>query len=82
MTATKLDNFKVVVGVMNNTKLSEEYTETLSPQIEDSELILGTVKAGEYELAAAIKYDHFWSFQQYAYKNWKIGDPVVSILFS
>ena len=56
-------------------------TETLSPQIEASELILGILKAGEYELAAAIKCDHFWSFQQYAYKNWKICNPVVCGLF-
>ena len=44
-------------------------TETLSPQIEAGELNLGILKAGEYELAAAIKCDHFWSFQQYAYIN-------------
>ena len=44
-------------------------TETLSPQIEVSELNLGILKAREYELAAAIKCDHFWSFQQYAYIN-------------
>ena len=36
MTATKLDNFKVVAGVMNNTKLSE-----------DEERILQELRAGE-----------------------------------
>ena len=36
MTATKLDNFKVVAGVMNNTKLSEE-----------EERILQELRAGE-----------------------------------
>ena len=50
-------------------RLTNLITETLSPQIEDSELILGILKAGEYELAASTKCDHFWSFQQYAYKN-------------